>query len=382
MKWSLKIGRFAGIDVFLHVTFVLFLVFIGAAHFMGGQSVGAAVEGVLFFCAVFGCVLLHEFGHALTARRFGVRTRDITLLPIGGVARLEKLPDRPLQELWIAVAGPAVNVGIALGLGSWLFLRGQSLGPGGFNLMHGSFASRLLLVNVMLVVFNMIPAFPMDGGRVLRSLLALKLDYARATQIAATLGQGIALVFAFFGLLGFLGGMGNPLLLFIAFFVWIGASQEAGLAQFRSNLSGATVRDAMVTSFFQLAPGEPLARAVDLVMAGSQQDFPVLDGPRIVGVLTRQRLLSALAEKGKWAPVAQAMDQDFSVVDVDMALEAALALAGVQAGRALIPVLDRGHLVGLLTWDNVTDFVLIQSALRRPRAVASAVPPVLGSRGR
>ncbi|MCC7374708.1 MAG: site-2 protease family protein [Verrucomicrobiales bacterium] len=380
MKWSLKIGRYAGIDVYLHVTFLLFLGFIGAAQTLSGAAFGAVVEAVLFFVAVFGCVLLHEFGHALAARQFGIRTRDITLLPIGGVARLERMPDRPLQELWVALAGPAVNVGIATLLVIGLAVSGTLRGGLDLDMTEGSFAVRLLTVNVVLVIFNMIPAFPMDGGRVLRALLAIRLDYAKATQIAATLGQGFALVFAFFGLIGLLGGGGNPLLLFIALFVWIGASQETGMAQFRSALGGATVRDAMLTNFLSLAPHEPLARAVELVMAGSQQDFPVVNGRQVVGILTRKRLLAALAEGGKAIPIGSIMDSNVGSVTAQESLEATLA---AYQGKpfALLPVLDRGELVGLLTWENVSEYVWIRSALgvHRGRPGLVAQPPILRS---
>ncbi len=376
MRWSVKVGRYAGIDVYLHVTFLLFLLFIGAAQMLGAGSVGAALDGVLFFVAVFGCVLLHEFGHALAARQYGIRTRDITLLPIGGVARLERMPDRPAQELWVAIAGPLVNVGIVVVLGLWLLVSGQGISLRGMDLTQGSFAGRVLFVNLMLVVFNLIPAFPMDGGRVLRALLAMRMDYARATQIAAALGQGFALVFAFFGLLGILGGMGNPLLLFIALFVWIGASQEAGAAQFRSVLTGATVRDAMLTSYFTLSGRDPLARAVDLVMAGSQHDFPVVEQGRVVGLLTRQRLMAALAEHGKGAPVALAMEVQFPTLGPDELLDDVLS---GQASRptGLTPVIVNGQLVGLLTWENVTEFVMIRTALKATRTPAGSVPPVL-----
>ena len=375
MKWSFKLGRFAGIDVYLHATFLLFLAVVGGLEVFARGSVTAALQSVLFFCAVFGCVLLHEYGHALTARRYGIRTRDITLLPIGGVARLERMPDRPIQELWVALAGPAVNVVIAAILGLWLMFVGTVDVFGSMEIGRGPYAERLLLINVLLVVFNMIPAFPMDGGRVLRAMLALHMDYARATRIAASLGQAIALVFAFLGLRALFGGGGNPMLLFIALFVWIGAGQEAGAAQFRSELAGARVRDAMLTSFSTLAPEDPLARAVDLVMAGSQQDFPVLQRGRVVGVLTRQRLLGALAQSGRWVPVGTSMDREFALADADESLE--LTLQG-RAGPNLgpVPVLERGLLVGVLTWDNITDFLLIQSALRRAPADVG-MPPVL-----
>jgi Zn-dependent protease len=232
------LGRYAGIDVYLHVTFLAFLALVGYDQIASGSSAALAIDAVLFFCAVFGCVLLHEFGHALMARRFGIRTRDITLLPIGGVARLERIPDRPMQELCVALAGPAVNVVLVFLLGLWLAGTAGGLRSfSGIDLARGSLGVRLLLVNAALVIFNMIPAFPMDGGRFLRALLASRMEHARATRIAATLGRTIALLFGVWALVGITSGRGNPVLLLIALFVWIGAGQEARAAQFRSSLS-------------------------------------------------------------------------------------------------------------------------------------------------
>lgn len=372
MKWSLRLGRFAGIDVYLHFTFLLFLGFIAFASALASRSWAAALGGAGFFAAVFGCVLLHEFGHALMARRFGVATRDITLLPIGGIARLERLPDKPIEEFWIAVAGPAVNVAIAGILFFVLFVRGLLVPDRMFSLLQGDFLQRLLAANVFLVLFNLLPAFPMDGGRVLRSLLALRMDYARATQIAATLGQGMALLFAAVGLFW------NPMLLFIAFLVWIGASQETTAAQMRSTLNGARVADAMLTQFITLAPSDPLARAVAAILAGSQADFPIVEAGRFVGVLSRQRIISALAEQGRLASVAAVMDTGFAATTPDEPL--AHALGRLRSGESpLMPVLDGGRLVGLLTPENVSEFVLIRSALRRSES-APAPPPVLRPR--
>ncbi len=376
MKWSIRIGRYWGIDVYVHVTFLLFLFFIGASLTADGGSMAAALKGVLFFLAVFGCVLLHEFGHALTARRYGIPTRDITLLPIGGVARLERMPDRPVQELWVALAGPAVNVVIAGVLGVLLGFAGVLGRLDVLEIVGGSFWVRLFWVNVTLVVFNMIPAFPMDGGRVLRAILALRMDYARATRMAATLGQGIALVFAFFGLTGLLGAAGNPLLLFIALFVWIGAGQEAEMAEVRSSTRGAKVRDAMLTHYWTLGPYEPLSRAVELVMAGSQQDFPVVVGGEAVGVLSRQRLLSALAQKGQDWPVGSAMEREVPVCSADEALEVAMSNPRIKALGA-VPVVDGGRMVGLLTLDNIAEFVWIRAALRSSARVTGLTPPRL-----
>ncbi len=232
MKWSFKIGRFAGIDVFMHFTFILLISWVALVHWRQGQSLTAAMAGVFFILTVFMCVVLHEFGHAMMARRYGIKTRDIILLPIGGVARLEKLPTNPIQEMWVALAGPAVNVVIAFAL--FVYFRvTASLEPlQTLTITTGPFLERILAVNIFMLVFNMIPAFPMDGGRVLRALLATRQEYGRATQIAATIGQGIAVLF------GFVGMFYDPFLLFIALFVWIGAAQEASIAQFKSAIGG------------------------------------------------------------------------------------------------------------------------------------------------
>ena len=227
MKWSVRLGSAFGIPVYLHVTFLLLLGFIALSQGIAAGSPGAALGGVFFVLAIFGCVLLHEFGHALAARRFGIATRDVTLLPIGGLARLERMPDDPRQELWVAVAGPAVNVAIAGLLGIWLFLTGAAPAAGlGFS--GGSFAGQLMTINLALVAFNMLPAFPMDGGRVLRALLAQRTSYVAATELAAKIGKGMALLFGIVGLLW------NPMLLFIAIVVWSGAAQEAEIVRRRS----------------------------------------------------------------------------------------------------------------------------------------------------
>jgi Zn-dependent protease len=227
MKWSWKLGEFRGIGVYMHATFLILIGFVVLSHWSAGHSLGKTLEGVAFILALFGCVVLHEFGHALTAARYGIKTRDITLLPIGGVARLERMPEEPLQELWVALAGPAVNVVIAAALFAWIQFTAVFAPLGQLGVASGPFLQRLMMVNVILVVFNMLPAFPMDGGRVLRALLATRLEYGRATQIAASVGQTMALIFAF------LGFFTNPFLLFIALFVWIGAAQEASMASMK-----------------------------------------------------------------------------------------------------------------------------------------------------
>jgi len=315
---------------------------------------------------LFACVVLHELGHALTARRYGILTRDITLLPIGGVSRLERIPDDPRQEVWVSLAGPAVNVVIAAALYAWLLLSQTWRPLSALTMAGGPFFERLLLVNVSLAVFNLLPAFPMDGGRVLRALLAMRMDYVRATQVSAHVGQAMALVF------GLLGLFTNPFLVFIALFVWIGAAQEASMVQMRSALSGIPVSRAMLTDFHTLAPEDPAKRVLELILAGSQQDFPVVDGSqggRLAGVLLRSDVLKTLAQRADWR-VRDIMRREFEVVDAADMLDT--ALARLQSCNChTLPVTSRGALVGFLTMENVGEFLLIQSALGRspqPRA--------------
>jgi Zn-dependent protease/CBS domain-containing protein len=357
MRWSLKIGRYAGIDVYMHFTFLLLLSWVALVHWRQGQSVASVAAGVAFIMAVFVCVVLHEYGHALTARRYGIRTRDIILLPIGGVARLEKLPTQPLQELAVALAGPAVNVIIAGFLYFWLRITASFEPLQMMTITAGPFAERIMAVNLIMAVFNMIPAFPMDGGRVLRAILATRKEYSRATQIAASIGQGVAV---FFGLLGL---MYNPLLLFIALFVWIGAAQESSMTQFKSALGGIPVRQAMISDFKTLDLGDTLDRAVELTLAGSQKDFPVVSNGSLAGVLTQSDLLRALSAD-KAGDLASVVRKDHITVDDHDMLETALDKLK-DCDCHTLPVTAGGKLVGLLTMDNLGEFVRIQTALSR-----------------
>ena len=231
MRWSLKIAKLAGIDIFIHFTFFILVTWVAFFQWKLNGSIGAAFSGVVFILAVFACVVLHELGHALAARKYGIRTQDIILLPIGGVARLEKMPNQPIQELWVALAGPAVNVVIVALLAVYLWITNTLTPDNQLTMTTAAFVERIMGVNIFLILFNMIPAFPMDGGRVFRALLATRLAYVRATQISANLGQAIALLF------GIVGLFYNPILLFIAFFVWMGAAQETRMVRMKSVLN-------------------------------------------------------------------------------------------------------------------------------------------------
>ncbi|MBN2148331.1 MAG: site-2 protease family protein [Anaerolineales bacterium] len=358
MKWSWKLGTFAGIDVFIHATFLLIIGFVGFSYWQQTGTLAGTLEGILFTLLLFGFVVLHEYGHALTARRYGIKTRDITLYPIGGVARLERMPDKPIQELWVALAGPAVNVVIAVILFAWLIFSNTLEPLTRLSITGGPLIERLMLVNIWLVLFNLIPAFPMDGGRVLRALLALRLEYTRATQIAAAIGQGMALIF------GLVGLFTNPFLLFIAFFVWIGAGQEASMVQMKSALGGIPVRRVLITDFQSLSPQDTLGRAVELILSGSQTDFPVVENNQVLGVLARNDILAALSRQDRSAPVVSIMRRDFQVVDANEMLEPAFTRLQT-CGCHTMPVTYNGQLVGLLTADNIGEFLMIQSVMRQ-----------------
>lgn len=358
MTWSWKLARIAGIDVYVHATFLMVVGWIGLLYWNQSHSLAAVVSGVGYILALFTCVVLHEFGHALTAARYGIRTRDITLLPIGGVARLERMPDDPVQELWVALAGPAVNVVIALLLFVSLQATGNWESVERVGVATGGFVERVMLANVALVGFNLLPAFPMDGGRVLRAILATRMEYTRATERAAVIGQGMAVLF------GFVGLQGNPILIFIALFVWIGATQEASMVQMKSAIAGIPLRRAMLTHFRTLAPANTLGEAADLLLTGSQQDFPVLADGRIVGILTRRDLLNALTRSGRDATVGDHMKQECPTADASEMLEAVLARLH-DRGCSTMPVLEHGALVGLVTTDNIGEFLMIHAAERK-----------------
>lgn len=360
MKWSLKLGTYAGIGVYLHWTFALLLGWVFATHLGAGQSPAQAIAGVLFIVALFACVVLHEFGHALAARRYGIATRDITLLPIGGIARLEKIPEKPAQELVVALAGPAVNVVIAAIFFAWLAAAHRLAGiDAPAALMSGSLPQRLMIVNLSLVVFNLLPAFPMDGGRALRALLAFRLGRRRATAIAASIGQAMAIIFGFLGL-----WLGHPLLVLIAIFVFLGAQAEAGQVEMQSALQGLRVGDAMMTRFRTLDAQTSLTQAVKELLAGSQQDFPVVEQGLPIGILRRNDLVKALAENRGDTPVSEIMWRECQPVEETAPLRS--TVESMQAGQCgTVPVIRTGRLVGLLTMENIGELIMVQNAAER-----------------
>jgi Zn-dependent protease/CBS domain-containing protein len=366
MRGSLRIATIAGIGIFVHWTFALLIGWVVFAQVRAGADARGAGIAVAFVLLLFGCIVLHELGHALTARRFGITTRDITLLPIGGLARLERMPDKPWQEFLVAIAGPAVNVVIFLVLlaaiiatNSWPdFEAIKDSGEKQVTLGDASLLFWLLTANFLLVAFNMLPAFPMDGGRMLRALLATRLDYATATRIAAGVGQVMAVLFAIAGFLTW-----NLVLLFIALFVFLGAQAEAQAAVAKAAFEGVRALDAMITRFKALSPHETLAEASEELLAGTQQDFPVVEDGRVVGVLARGDLVRALAEHGLEAEVGPFVRTDCAVVEAGERLAEALQRMR-ESGCPIAPVVQEGRLVGLITPDNVTEIMMLRSAMR------------------
>jgi Zn-dependent protease/CBS domain-containing protein len=361
MGWSLPILRIVGIQLRIHVTFLLLIGWLAFGYYSEGGSAVAAAR-VIFILLLFVCVVLHEFGHAFAAKAFGINTPDITLLPIGGVARLERMPEEPKQELIIALAGPAVNVIIALALAftiNWRAVIEPRVAE------SQNMAVQLLAMNVWLVLFNLLPAFPMDGGRILRALLATRMPYARATQIAASIGQGCAFVFGFAGLIIPNGFM----LIFIALFVYVGASQEAALAQMRDVSRRFPVSSAMVREFRSLPVSATLQEAVDALLATSQHDFPVLDeNGNVAGILTRHDLIAALRKDDPTIRVGDVMRRDIPTVTTGTRFEEAFRIMQ-ECNCPAVPVLDNmKRLVGLLTPENVSELMMVQSALPRRRA--------------
>ncbi|MFS8035848.1 site-2 protease family protein [Xanthobacter sp. AM11] len=368
MPWSLTIGRLGGTAIRIHVTFLLFLVWIWAAYYRSGGA-QAAWEGVLFVALLFLCVLLHELGHVFAARRYGVKTPDITLWPFGGIANLERIPEKPSEELVVAVAGPLVNVVIAIVL---LLALGASLNGAALDAEDlakiedpgTSMLVKLAGANIFLVVFNLIPAFPMDGGRVLRAVLAMNMGYGRATALAASIGQAIAIG------LGLLGIFTNPMLMIIGVFVFLAASGEAGQVQLKEASRGHIVADAMITHFETLGPQSTVDDAADALIRSTQKEFPVVDGAgRLRGVLTRDAMIRALKDQGPQTPVVEVMQADIPTVEARSKLDAALKLITSARVPAVGAVDSTGKLVGLLTPENVGELMMIHVARgERPAA--------------
>jgi Zn-dependent protease len=352
--WSWKVGQIAGIAIRIHATFLLLIAWMLFLYYVEGVSARATGLGLALIATVFAIVVIHELAHAFMARHFGIRTRDITLLPIGGIASLERMPERPTQELAVALVGPAVNVVLAGVLAVFVLAFHGTLDVGEATTVGGAFATQLVWINLALAVFNLLPAFPMDGGRALRALLAIKLGRERATDIAALLGKIFAVGMVVVGILY------NPLLALIAIVVWFGANQEATLVHLKSALSGIPVRDAMISRIDSVGADQPLEQAATLIVSGGQNQIAVVDHGHPVSVLTRNDIARGIARSGSQAPVAAAPHHEIVMVAPTESLDSVLDRLR-DAPEAVALVVDRDVPVGLITAEQLVNFAQLRS---------------------
>lgn len=357
MKLSLYLGKYKNVKVFIHWTFSLLLLWIIISNLRQGIPGIDIMWTIIFVLALFCCVVLHEFGHALAAQKYGIQTKDIVLYPIGGIARLEKLPEDPKQELWVAIAGPLVNVGIFLILSAVLSFTGfniESLEE--IKINHKTIILYLASANLILAVFNLIPAFPMDGGRILRAFLAIKLPRAQATQIAGGIGQFLAIFFIFFGLFN------NPILVLIGIFIFLGAAAEVSHTQQESFLKGFKVNDAMMMKFQILAFDAPLSKAVDKLLNSQATHFVVVKDDVAVGTLSRNEIIQGLKEGDETIAIEKVADFSPMKFETEENLDDVWKKM-LSENRKVAFVIENGHFLGILDQENISEFIMVKSAL-------------------
>jgi len=359
MGGSFQIGKLFGIPIKVHVLFLLLVAFYAFMGFSEGSKAGGfhvgLVQGLrsgLFIIALFGCVVVHELSHSLVARRYGVKVESITLLPIGGVSSMEEMPRKPSQELTMAIAGPLASIGVAgvFFVVSWALNPAQPLPR--FSPMGQHLVADLVRVNLLLAAFNILPAFPMDGGRVLRAVLATHMSYVAATRIAAGVGQGVAVLMGVAGLIL----TGNFWLIIIAIFIFLGAGAEERQVRIHALLENVPVTQAMIPRFETMPPDYPLGYALQYASQGYQHDFPIVDGGHIIGIVTRQGLIEGLSAQSPQVPVRSVMRTDICQATPGESLaDVYVRLAKVGCPVAL--VVDQQRVVGLVTPDSVQAYL-------------------------
>lgn len=353
MKYSLQLGKLFNIKVQVHWTFILIILWIIYINLKAGADVTQTLWAILFILALFACVVLHELGHALAAKKYNIKTKDITLLPIGGVARLESMPEKPMQELVVALAGPLVNILIMLILLPFVLNSGQPQMEDIAFTDSGNFIFKLIIVNLWLALFNLIPAFPMDGGRVLRALLSFRLSRIQATNIAALIGQFLAIGFVIVGL--FL----NPFLIFIGFFIFIGAQSEAEFTRAKISVQGYTVQDIIMKDFPVLQQDEPVQKSVEFLLNSQHKNFLIVADNKPVGTLNRNEIIKALTNGLENQPISQVMNPNLLTLDVHLPLEE--AFQKLQNHSGLVPVYNGTELVGTLDLENIMEFIMVKN---------------------
>ncbi len=360
LKWSLYLGKLSGIRLYLHWTFLLLIGWILVGD-LGNRGFPEGLMTVVFILAAFFCVTLHEFGHALTARKYGIRTKNITLLPIGGLANMERMPKQPIREFNVAIAGPLVNVVIAAILYVFLWTTKSMPSPEELRNIQGVtrefFLFHLFVVNALLALFNLIPAFPMDGGRIFRALLSFKVSRRRATQIASQVGQLLAILFVFVGLFN------HFMLVFIGIFIFLGANAENIYESTSSILERYRVKDVLMHHYITLSPYERLEKAVDHLLDGQDTDFLVTEGHAVKGVLSRSDIFEGLGTFGKEGVVMKAMRTDFRSLTPEMDLHQ--VYQDMSRGSATVhPVFDEEErLIGILNKENIQELLMVREIL-------------------
>jgi Zn-dependent protease/predicted transcriptional regulator len=357
MKYSLSLGKISDIKVEIHWTFLILIVWVILSGLRTQSTPQQLMWSVLYVLAIFVCVILHEFGHALAAKKFNIKTTSITLLPIGGLAQMESIPEKPKEELIVAFAGPAVNILIAVVLYPITGLSTETLKQLSTTLGPDNFLMALMSVNVWLAIFNLIPAFPMDGGRVFRALLSFKMGHVAATRIAASVGQLLAIGFVFFGFFY------NPFLIFIGFFIYIGAGSESVYAQTKSLLHGYRLRDVVMHDVPFIEKSATVKEAVHQLLNSQNKNFVVTDSGKPVGTLNRDQIIKALHEQNENVSIDQIKNDALTYFPLDTPLDNIWSEMQKQKQRIIL-VSNNGAFDGIVDDENLAEFILIHSAAK------------------
>ena len=351
MKWSFQIGKLFGIPIRVHVTFLLLLFFIGI---VGSRHAGAsgAILGMVSIVFIFLCVVLHEIGHSLMAIHYGINVKDIVLLPIGGVSRMEEIPEDPKKEISISVVGPLVSFGLAFIFFLIAKVTNQNIDIRNLSLFSGNLVANLFWINLILGLFNLVPAFPMDGGRVLRGILGTVMDSLKATKIAVSVGQVFAILLFFFGIFF------NWWMALIAIFIYLGAESEERMVALRATLGKSPVRLAMITDIHTISPDQTIGEVLENICHGFQQDFPVVEGGEVVGILTKEAIFSALHKHEKSTLVRNIMQKDFVSTTEDASLSDIFKKMTAEK-LSVIPVMKGKQLRGMINLEQIGKYHMI-----------------------
>jgi Zn-dependent protease/predicted transcriptional regulator len=359
-KSSIKLGKVFGIPIAIHWTFFILVIWIVGMNLYKGQPLDVAIWSGIFILSIFTCVFLHELGHALAAKRFGIITKSIVLLPIGGVASLEKIPEEPKKEIFVALAGPFVNMIISTLLFTYLFYRGELIPEKllSATINYDNFLIYLMIANIFLGIFNLTPAFPMDGGRVLRAIFAFKMDRVSATELASKVTSVFAVIFVLIGIFN------NPMLVFIALFIYIGARGEYETVKSKNILSGFKTSEVLMKNFTVLNANEPISVAIDALLNGQDTRFLVEEDHQIKYVLTKTDIIKALSQQGKEVLIRQYSSPIIFFANPNLSVEELMETM-IKHQFSIVPVEQNGKIIGVVDLENIKEFISIQQLMIR-----------------